>query len=31
MYNYFTTKIDALTYSMDEAGFSIVQSVNARG
>lgn len=29
MYNYFSTKIDAMTYSMDEAGFSIVQSVNA--
>lgn len=29
MYNYFTTRIDNLTYSMDEAGFSIVQSVNA--
>ncbi len=28
MYNYFTTKIDAITYSMDEAGFTIVQSVN---
>jgi len=28
MYNYFSTKIDAMTYSMDEAGFSIVQSVN---
>ncbi len=30
-YNYFTNKIDALTYSMDEAGFSIAQTVNARG
>jgi biopolymer transport protein ExbB len=29
MYNYFTNKIDALTYSMDEAGFSITQSINA--
>lgn len=29
MYNIFTSKIDSLTYSMDEAGFSIVQSVNA--
>lgn len=28
MYNYFTTKIDAITYSMDEAGFTIVQSVS---
>jgi len=26
MYNYFTTKIDKLTYSIDEAGFSIVQT-----
>jgi biopolymer transport protein ExbB len=25
-YNYFTTKIDKLTYSIDEAGFSLVQS-----
>lgn len=30
MYNYFTTKIDALTYSIDEAGFSVVQTFNAR-
>ena len=29
MYNYFTNKIDAITFSMDEAGFTIVQSVNA--
>lgn len=29
MYNYFTNKIDTLTYSMDEAGFSIVQTVTA--
>jgi biopolymer transport protein ExbB len=29
MYNYFTNKIDTLTYSMDEAGFSITQSINA--
>ena len=28
MYNYYSTKIDAITYSMDEAGFTIVQSVN---
>jgi biopolymer transport protein ExbB len=28
MYNYFSTKIDAITYSMDEAGFTIIQSVN---
>lgn len=26
VYNYFTTKIDSLTYSIDEAGFSIVSS-----
>jgi biopolymer transport protein ExbB len=31
MYNYFSTKIDALTYSMDEAGFTIVQEFNASG
>ena len=29
MYNIFSTKIDSLTYSMDEAGFSIVQSISA--
>jgi biopolymer transport protein ExbB len=29
MYNYFTTRVDAITYSMDEAGFSMVQSVSA--
>ena len=28
-YNYFTTKIDKLTYSIDEAGFSLVQSYAA--
>jgi biopolymer transport protein ExbB len=26
MYNVFTSKIDKLTYSIDEAGFSIVQT-----
>jgi len=26
MYNYFTSQIDGLTYKMDEAGYSIVQS-----
>jgi biopolymer transport protein ExbB len=26
MYNYFTTKIDSLTYSIDEAGYTIVQT-----
>ena len=30
MYNYFSTRVDAITYSMDEAGFSIVQSVSAK-
>lgn len=30
MYSYFSTKIDSLTYSMDEAGFSIVQTVNSK-
>lgn len=26
-YNYFTSKIDAMTYKIDEAGYSIVQSI----
>jgi biopolymer transport protein ExbB len=26
MYNYFTTKIDGLTYSIDEIGFSLAQT-----
>ncbi len=30
LYNYFTSKIDALTYGIDEAGFSIVQNVTAQ-
>jgi biopolymer transport protein ExbB len=30
MYNFFTTKIDKLTYSIDEAGYSIVQTFNAK-
>jgi len=30
MYNYFTTKIDALTYGIDEAGFSVVQTFNTK-
>ncbi len=30
MYNYFSSRIDSLTYSMDEAGFSIVQTVGAQ-
>jgi len=29
-YNYFTTKIDKLTYSIDEAGYSIVQTFAAK-
>jgi biopolymer transport protein ExbB len=28
-YNYFTSKIDALTYGIDEAGYSIVQNFAA--
>lgn len=30
MYNYYTTKIDKLTYSIDEAGYSIVQTFAAK-
>lgn len=30
MYNFFTTKIDAITYGIDEAGYSIVQSFAAK-
>jgi biopolymer transport protein ExbB len=30
MYNYFTNKIDAITYGMDEAGYSIVQNFAAK-
>ncbi|RMG18091.1 MAG: MotA/TolQ/ExbB proton channel family protein [Bacteroidetes bacterium] len=29
-YNYFTTKIDGMTYAMDEAGYSIVQTFDVR-
>jgi biopolymer transport protein ExbB len=29
-YNYFTTKIDKLTYSLDEVGFSIVQTLKSK-
>lgn len=29
LYNYFTTKIDALTYGIDEASYSIIQNFNA--
>ncbi len=30
LYNFFSTKIDALTYKMDEAGFSLVQTFAAQ-
>jgi biopolymer transport protein ExbB len=30
MYNYFTTRIDSLTYNIDEAGFSIMQNFSAQ-
>lgn len=30
MYNFFTSKIDELTYSIDEAGFSIIQTFAAQ-
>ncbi|MCC7231483.1 MAG: MotA/TolQ/ExbB proton channel family protein [Bacteroidia bacterium] len=30
MYNYFTNKIDGITYGIDEAGYSIVQSFASR-
>ncbi|MFH0893008.1 MAG: MotA/TolQ/ExbB proton channel family protein [Bacteroidota bacterium] len=30
MYNYFSSKIDAFTYKIDEAGFSLVQTFAAR-
>jgi biopolymer transport protein ExbB len=29
MYNFFTTKIDAITFGIDEAGYSVVQSFSA--
>lgn len=29
-YNFFTTRIDGMTYSMDEAGYSIVQTFDVR-
>lgn len=29
MYNYFSNRIDSLTYGIDEAGFSVVQTFNA--
>ncbi|MFZ9846595.1 MAG: MotA/TolQ/ExbB proton channel family protein [Flavobacteriales bacterium] len=31
MYNYYTNKIDAITYGMDEAGFSIVKTISIKG
>lgn len=30
-YNYFSNRIDQITYSMDEAGFSIIQEFQASG
>jgi biopolymer transport protein ExbB len=30
MYNYYTSKIDSITYGIDEAGYSIIQSFAAR-
>jgi len=30
MYNFFSTKIDTMTYSMDEAGYSIVQDFSSK-
>jgi len=30
MYNYFSSKIDALTYKIDEAGFSLIQTFAAK-
>ena len=29
-YNFFTTKIDSMTYAMDEAGYSVVQTFDVR-
>ena len=29
-YNYFSTRVDSITYSMDEAGYSIIQSVHSK-
>ena len=31
MYNYFSNKIDGMTYGMDEAGYSIAQTFNEKG
>jgi biopolymer transport protein ExbB len=30
LYNYFTTRIDKMTYAIDEAGFSIAQDFAAK-
>jgi len=30
LYNFFTTKIDGMTYAMDEAGYSVVQTFDVR-
>jgi biopolymer transport protein ExbB len=30
MYNYFTTRIDGMTYAIDEAGFSIAATFAAK-
>ncbi|MFN8921646.1 MAG: MotA/TolQ/ExbB proton channel family protein, partial [Sphingobacteriia bacterium] len=30
LYNYFTSKVDGLTYRMDEVGFSIVQTYSEK-
>ncbi|HEY5916325.1 MAG TPA: MotA/TolQ/ExbB proton channel family protein, partial [Chryseolinea sp.] len=30
MYNFFTSRIDNITYGIDEAGYSIVQSFASR-
>jgi biopolymer transport protein ExbB len=30
LYNYFTSKIDALTYGIDEAGFTIIQNFSSQ-
>jgi biopolymer transport protein ExbB len=30
LYNYFSSKVDALTFAIDEAGFSIVQTFSSK-
>jgi biopolymer transport protein ExbB len=30
LYNYFTNRIDSITYGIDEAGYSIVQTFASR-